>query len=168
MQDPKTVAHTMAVDCYCFRARRVSRGLTRLYDEALRPLGVQTSQLSLLVVVAMAPDDGAPLGMMADVLLMDRTTLSRNLRPLEKAGLLRVARSPADKRAKLVLLTPAGQRVVTKSLPLWRAAQRKIAAAMGSGPAAQLRTQLDTVIGALNSITQPAAKRSGPAATREE
>lgn len=145
----QTAARTMAAQCYCFRARRLSRRLTRLYDEALRPLGVQTSQLAVLMAVALAPEDGAPLGLLADVLVMDRTTLSRNLRPLEKLGLLRVARSPRDARAKLVLLTAPGQRVIADSLPLWKRAQAGVARAVGRDAAAELRGHLDQVMEAL-------------------
>lgn len=136
----------MAAECVCFRARRVSRALTRIYDDALRPLGVQTSQLAVLVVVALSPEDGASLGAMADVLVMDRTTLSRNLRPLEKDGLLRITRAREDARVKRVVLTSAGRRVLERGFPLWQEAQRAVVGAMGSGAAADLRRRLDDVI----------------------
>lgn len=150
----------MAADCYCFRARRASRLLTRVYDEALRPLGVQTSQLSVLVVIAMAPEAGAPLAVLADVLVMDRTTLSRNLRPLEKAGLVQLARAPRDGRVRLAQLTGAGQQVVEQGYPLWQQAQQKVAAALGTGPAAELRSRLDAVVGAVSGGRTPPPPRS--------
>src|SRR5688500_18605074 len=89
-------ARTISRNCTCLRVRQASRVLTRVYDEVLRPLGVQTSQLTLLVAVAEFGESGASLGALADALVMDRTTLTRNVRPLENAGLLRNARSPED------------------------------------------------------------------------
>ena len=70
-----------------------------VYDDALRPIGLQQSQLPVLVALAIFGEPGAPMNALAQALVMDRTTLTRNVRPLEKAGLLRVARSPADARA---------------------------------------------------------------------
>jgi len=70
----------MADQCLCFRARRVSRALTRLYDDALRPLGIQATQLTLLNAIALSGRDGGTMGAVADFLTMDPTTLSRNVR----------------------------------------------------------------------------------------
>jgi DNA-binding MarR family transcriptional regulator len=68
----------MADQCLCFRARRVSRALTRMYDEALRPLGIQATQLTLLNAIALSGAEGGPMSATAEVLAMDGTTLSRN------------------------------------------------------------------------------------------
>src|SRR5205823_4682173 len=81
------------------RVRQTSRTLSRIYDENLRRAGLQISQLTVLVAVARFGEAGAGMGKMAQVLGMDRTTLTPNPLPLEKAGLLRVARHPADARA---------------------------------------------------------------------
>jgi DNA-binding MarR family transcriptional regulator len=146
--DHGRAARLMAEECLCFRARRTSRALTRLYDEALRPLGIQASQLSVLNAVALIGDREAAMGTLADILVMDRTTLSRNLRPLEQAGLIRIDPSPVDARARLVRLTAAGERAVAEALPLWTRANAQVVAALGAGAAAALRGQFDAAVAA--------------------
>lgn len=148
MTEHRDAARAMTAECLCFRARRVSRALTRLYDEALRPLGIQATQLTLLNAVAMCGEDGAPMGRVADVLAMDGTTLSRNLRPLEKAGLVRIARLPGDRRVRLAQLTPAGRQRVAEALPLWTQAHQRVVAALGAEPAAELRLRFDAAAAA--------------------
>ena len=108
------------------RVRQTSRTLSRIYDENLRRAGLQISQLTALVAVARFGEAGAGMGKIAQVLGMDRTTLTRNLLPLEKAGLLRVARDPADARARIVLLTKPGQRAIEKAFPLWEMSQKRV------------------------------------------
>jgi DNA-binding MarR family transcriptional regulator len=139
-------AHTISRDCTCLRVRQASRVLTRIYDEVLRPLGIQTSQLTLLVAVAEFGESGASLGALADALVMDRTTLTRNVRPLEKAGLLRIARSPEDGRSRIALLTRAGERLIEAALPLWERAQKHVYQALGAGDTEALRTELERLV----------------------
>lgn len=149
MKKHRSAAQAMAAECLCFRVRRVSRALTRMYDEALQPLGLQSTQLTLLNAITMADTGGgAAMGRLADILALDPTTLSRNLRPLEKAGLVRVARSPSDRRVRLVLLTPAGQRRVEDAFPLWQQAHERVVAALGSDAAAELRDRFDATVAA--------------------
>jgi DNA-binding MarR family transcriptional regulator len=136
-------ARVMTADCLCFRARRVSRALTRMYDEALRPLGIQATQLTLLNAVTMCGGEGATMARLADILAMDGTTLSRNLRPLEKAGLMRIERLAADRRVRLALLTPAGEQMVADALPLWREAHARVVSALGADAALDLRDRFD-------------------------
>ncbi len=136
----------MAGECLWLRARRLSRVMTRAYDEALRPLGIQISQLGLLNVVALCGAGGGGMGTIADILVMDRTTLSRNLRPLERGGLVNVVPAPDDGRARLVVLTPAGRRVIEDATPLWEAAHRATIAALGPISAVDLRERLDAAV----------------------
>lgn len=136
----------MADECLCFRVRRVSRALTRLYDEALRPLEIQATQLTLLNAIAGA--DGAPMSRLADTLAMDPTTLSRNLRPLKEAGLVRLGRSDDDGRVRLVLLTEEGARAVEEALPLWEQAHERVVAVLGPELAGALREQFDAAVAA--------------------
>lgn len=159
MTEHRSAARAMTADCLCFRARRVSRALTRMYDEALRPLGLQATQLTLLNAVTMCGESGAPMGRLADVLAMDGTTLSRNLRPLEKAGLVRMERLPADRRVRLALLTPAGQRMVEAALPLWTRAHERVVAALGTDAAVDLRDRFDATAAAAASAGGPAPPR---------
>jgi DNA-binding MarR family transcriptional regulator len=139
-------ARLMADQCLCFRARRVSRALTRVYDEALRPLGIQATQLTLLNVIALSGEQGGPMSATAEVLAMDGTTLSRNLQPLEKAGLVRVGRDSADRRVRIALLTPAGRRLIQQALPLWKRAHRQVVEAVGPAEARALRDRLDATV----------------------
>lgn len=157
MTDDRSAARVMADECLCFRARRVSRALTRMYDEALRPLGIQATQLTVLNVIAVKSEDGecgdgdergASMSELAEILAMDGSTLSRNVRPLEKSGLVRIARSPVDRRVRLVSLTPEGRRTVAEALPRWTRAHERVVAALGSEAAAALREHFDVAVAA--------------------
>ena len=148
MNETQSAAQAMTADCLCFRARRVSRALTRMYDEALRPLGIQATQLTLLNAVAMCGADGATMPRLADALAMDGTTLSRNLRPLERTGLVRISRHAADRRVRLALLTPAGERTVADALPLWRHAHDRVVGALGEEASLELRDRFDRTVAA--------------------
>jgi DNA-binding MarR family transcriptional regulator len=146
----------MADECLSFRSRRVSRALTRLYDEALRPLGIQATQLTLLNAIAICGERGAPMGRLAEILAMDGTTLSRNVRPLEKAGLVRIGRMPADRRVRLISLLPAGERLIADALPHWRRAHARVVSVLGAEAAAELRERLDaTAAAATETALQP-------------
>lgn len=145
----------MTAECLCFRARRVSRALTRMYDEALRPLGIHATQLTLLNAVAMCGESGAAMSRLAGILAMDGTTLSRNLRPLEGAELVRVVRSPSDRRVRLAVLTPAGRRKIDEALPLWTRAHERVVATLGPAAAAELRDRFDDAAAATAVAAAP-------------
>jgi DNA-binding MarR family transcriptional regulator len=147
MKTHQNAAGAMPAECLCFRARRVSRALTRLYDDALRPLGLQATQLTLLNAVAMMGERGT-LTRVADVLAMDQTTLSRNLRPLEKAGLVAIEPLPGDRRCRVARLTPAGERAVEDALPLWTRAHERVVAILGTDAAVELRDRFDAAAAA--------------------
>lgn len=149
----------MADQCLCFRARRVSRALTRIYDDELRPLGIQATQLTLLAGIALAGARGGTMRALADALGMDGTTLSRNLRPLESAGLVRIAGVASDRRIRLAGLTPSGERVLAEAWPRWERAHGRVVAALGAQAAADLRDRLDATAAA------SAAVAAGPETT---
>ena len=160
MPNHRDAAGRMSAECLCFRARRVSRAVTRIYDDALRPLGIHATQLTLLNAIAMAGAEGAAMARLADALAMDTTTLSRNLRPLEKAGLLRLARLPADRRVRLAFLTTAGERMIADALPRWSDAHERVCAALGADAAADLRDRLDTAAAATAGGVESGPARS--------
>jgi len=135
-------ARKIAYECTCMRVRQASRTLSRIYDDNLRRVGLQISQLTVLVAVAKSGEGGAGPGRMAQALGMDRTTLTRNLLPLEKAGLLRVARDPADARARIVLLTKPGERAIEKAFPLWEKSQKRLRNLVGARKAHDLHDRL--------------------------
>jgi len=128
------------------RARQASRALGRIFDEALRPLGLHLSQLPLLCAAAMAGEAGAPINALARGIVIDPTTLTRNIRPLEKAGLLRVARSPQDKRTRMVFLTRAGERMLERTFPAWQRALKEANAAFGEKRIGEMRTHLGRIV----------------------
>lgn len=147
------VAHRISEECPGIRIRQAARLLTRVYDDALRPLGIQGSQLSVLVALARFGEPGATLGALAEALVLDRTTLTRNVVPLEKAGWLRVARSPGDARARVVVLTRAGERMLEEAAGAWEQAQRHLRRALGGAAALDaLRAQLDAVLGRAEAL----------------
>jgi len=153
MLDHVRAAMKISRECTCMRVRQASRVLTKIYDTELRSTGLQESQVSVLVAIAHFGEGGATIGNLAGVLKMDRTTLTRNLRPLEKGGLVRVARSPDDARTRVVLLSRAGERMIVSVLPLWERAQRKVRDALGDELLAHVSSNLGRVV----SMGGPAA-----------
>jgi DNA-binding MarR family transcriptional regulator len=110
--------------CFCALARRASRGLTELYERELEPYGITLPQFSLLRATGAL----GPIGIsdLAARLKLDRTTLGRNLKLLEKMGLVAMDGNSEDQRERLVRLTPKGSRLSEKSLAAWQAAQAKV------------------------------------------
>jgi DNA-binding MarR family transcriptional regulator len=104
--------------CLCLHVQRAARVLARRFDDALRPLGLTSGQFSLLTSLnRMAPPS---IGMVAKVLAMDRTTLTANLKPLERRKLVRIVPDRNDRRNRLLHLTKAGHRLLEEALPVWR------------------------------------------------
>jgi len=118
----------VATECSAARLRRASRALSRLYDEILEPSGLRGTQFSVLVALSLT--GGAPLLRLAEELGLDRTTMTRNLAPLERDGLVVSAPGP-DKRVRLIQLTDAGRRTLAKALPLWEKAQQQVVETLG-------------------------------------
>ncbi|MBI2735171.1 MAG: winged helix-turn-helix transcriptional regulator [Rhodospirillales bacterium] len=110
--------------CLCFAAQRAARALARRFDEALRPAGLTSGQFSLLM--SLNQPRPPSIGAVASLLAMDRTTLTANLKPLERRGLVATAIAPDDRRGRLVLLTEAGRTVLRSALPIWRRTHREI------------------------------------------
>ena len=158
----ETMARTIASQCACLRARKASRALTNLYNEALKSAELEISQLSVLAAVGHFGDQGAPLGALADALALDRTTLTRNLAPLEIAGLLRVARSPTDARVKLVLLTRAGERAIEAAFPLWQQAQNEVSEQVGKARVVKLIEELEHLVTRVSADGARQATRRTP------
>lgn len=122
--------------CLCLQVQRAARALARRFDDAFRPVGLTSGQFSLLM--ALNRPDPPTMGQVAAVLAMDRTTLTANLKPLEKQGLLAVAPDPADRRVRRLSLTPAGRAALTRALPIWEATQAELHARLGEQDVAAL------------------------------
>jgi DNA-binding MarR family transcriptional regulator len=144
----------MRGECLATRVREAGRLLTKVYDEALRPVGLEMSQLPVLNALALFGEAGATVGALARALVMDRTTMTRNIRPLERAGLLRVARSPHDARAKIVLLTAAGERMVEAAFPLWERTTKRIGDTLGQAEVQGLTRRLGKLVAQGLSVSQ--------------
>ncbi len=114
--------------CACFAFRKASRAVTQLYDDSLSEAGLRSTQFVVLATVNV--EGPVMLSDLAKILVMDRTTLTRNLKPLTEAGYLRT-KSAADRRTRLVSLTAKGQRVVSKAIPLWKSAQKRFVKEFG-------------------------------------
>jgi len=123
--------------------RRTTRRVTRLYDQALRPTGLRLTQFALLANIAR--DGGLSITALAERLEMDRTTLTRNLRPLMQAGWVLVA-TGSDRRQRSVGLTQAGRRIYEEAYPLWQEAERKLRAEIGKDDSERLRRLLDATL----------------------
>jgi len=119
-------APAAASPCTCFKVRSLSRRLTQLYDETIAPSGLRSTQFSLLAN-ARRPRGGVPPSVteLADAMSMDRTTLTRNLRPLVAAGLVALE-SGSDARSKAVVVTAAGERAFLEARELWKLAQKRV------------------------------------------
>jgi DNA-binding MarR family transcriptional regulator len=125
--DRKQLARATRV-CACFNLRKAARAVTQLYDGILQPSGLRSTQFVILVAIQA---DGHPrLPDLARTLNVDRSTLTRNLQPLGRAGLVRTA-TPRHARASTVRLTAKGRRLLTRTVPLWAEAQRRFEAKVG-------------------------------------
>lgn len=134
------MARLAETPCTCARLRRTARRLTQAYDQALRPCGLRVTQY--MVISNVVRDDGLSVTDLANRLAMDRTTLTRNLRPLEKAGLLRIEAGP-DRRSRAVSATDRGRRAHAEAVKLWQEAERTFRRNMGREEAADLARLLD-------------------------
>jgi len=114
--------------CCCFNLRMATRAVTQYYDRSLEPSGIRATQFTLLV--ALASSSARTLTQMAESLVMDRTTLTRNLKPIEQAGLIQMVETQ-DKRIKAYALTELGRQVLSQSIPLWEAAQQGVVGQFG-------------------------------------
>jgi DNA-binding MarR family transcriptional regulator len=129
--------------CLCLHVQRAARALARKFDEALRPVGLTHGQFSLL----MSLNRPAPpyIGSVAELLAMDRTTLTANLKPLERRGLLKVTVDPQDKRGRRLLLTEAGRALLVAAVPVWKRTHAAIERSLARTNADLLRADLRTL-----------------------
>ena len=129
MEEPNlSQLSSIAATCTYFHLRKASRAITQLFVETMKPSGLQGTQFSILVAVAMA--GSSAIGDLAENLAMDRTTLTRTLKPLVKKGLL-VVEPGEDQRIKVVSLTSEGCTVLSEAIPLWQEAQARIVENLG-------------------------------------
>ena len=130
-------------DCNCLAVRQAARHVTQFYDRFLAEAGLRTTQFSILAKLKRRGP--MTINALAKDMVMDRTTLGRNILPLERDGLIAVAAGDADRRSREVRLTEAGATRLRTALKGWAAAQRGFEAAFGRKRAADLRSLLRAV-----------------------
>ncbi|HUN94943.1 MAG TPA: MarR family winged helix-turn-helix transcriptional regulator [Bradyrhizobium sp.] len=128
--------------CNCAALRKASRRLTQLYDSALAPSGLKSTQLAMLSEIERRVDDPPTIRELADALVMDQSTIGQNLRPLEREGLVSLEQDARDRRRRHVKLTKKGRSRIAVARPLWEDAQARFEGHFGVAQAAGLRTVL--------------------------
>ena len=141
-----------SVDCNCRAVRQAARTLTQFYDRHLAPSGLRISQFGVLAILM----NKGPLTIneLAAEFIIDRTTLGRNILPLQRDGLIRVKPSPFDRRSKELHLTETGKKRFHEARKYWLEAQKGFEARFGGSRAAELRGLLHAVV---DSDIRPAA-----------
>jgi DNA-binding MarR family transcriptional regulator len=148
----KTVPYQTTLEvrdtCLCLHTQRAARALARRFDEALRPVGLTSGQFSLLM--ALNRPEPPPIGPVARLLAMDRTTLTAALKPLQREGMVSVEANPRDRRSRVLALTDKGRETLAAAVPIWRKTHRDVEAVAPLVDCNDLRW-------ALNSLSAAAA-----------
>lgn len=126
--------------CLCLHVQRAARALARRFDQALRPVGLTNGQFSLLM--ALNRPEPPPIGPVAILLAMDRTTLTAALKPLQQRGLVQITPHLSDRRSRVLVLTPKGRKVLASALPVWEKTHHEIEALLPENALAELRKSL--------------------------
>src|SRR5215468_84526 len=115
---PLSATHLVRDNCLCLHVQRAARGLARRFDDVFRPLGLTQGQFSLLM--SLNRPEPPTIGSVAELLAMDRTTLTANLKPLERRGLVTVTVDESDRRGRRLALTPRGRALLADAVPIWK------------------------------------------------
>jgi DNA-binding MarR family transcriptional regulator len=134
------VTHEVRNTCLCLHLQQAARALARRFDAALRPLSLTNGQFSLLM--SLNRPRPASIGDVSALLAMDRTTLTANLKPLERRGLVTVSIDDADRRSRRLALTPAGRALLVAALPVWKDEHAAIEALLTDVDSNRLRADL--------------------------
>ena len=134
-------------NCTCFNLRKTTRAVTQLYDEALKPCGLYATQFTLLA--AISSNDKVTITELSRALIMDRTTLTRNLHPLQKNGWVEVIPGE-DKRTRTLSLTRSGQKVLKEAMTYWSQVQKQVVKTLGKGHWEELLDNLSLTVKKLN------------------
>jgi DNA-binding MarR family transcriptional regulator len=141
--------------CLCVRVQRAARALARHFDDALRPCSLTHGQYSLLV--ALNQDEPPTVTEVSTWLAMDRTTVTANLKPLERRGLVRIAVDKKDRRSRRLIITAAGRARLKAAFPAWKAAHAMLDSAVGVTRVDRLRADLRAVAQMESSAAEKAA-----------
>lgn len=138
---PLTITLHVRDTCLCLHVQRAARAIARRFDEALRPLELTNGQFSLLM--SLNRPDAPSMGSVAALLALDRTTLTANLKPLERRGLIKILVDKADKRSRRLQLTAAGKKLLIKAYPIWQKTHAELDSLVGDPDA--LRADLQAL-----------------------
>ena len=136
---PKDVAGSGLAECLNFNLRRTGRALAQLYDDELRGAGLRSTQFTLLASVAARQP--SPMARLSAAVGMDRTTLTQNLKPLIRRGLVRIEQG-SDRRVREVVLTESGRAKLAEAYPLWQRAQKRVRELLGSAAVRRMLSDL--------------------------
>lgn len=129
--------------CLCLHVQRAARALARRFDEALRPFGLTNGQFSLLM--SLNRPQPPPMGPVANLLAMDRTTLTAALKPLRRRGLVEISPDPSDGRSHILKLTRDGRRLLARAVPVWQTTHAEVERQIPAGAPDQLRRTLSAL-----------------------
>jgi len=141
--------------CICVRVQRAARALARYFDDALRPFGLTHGQFSLLN--ALNQREPPIMSEVSTVLAMDRTTVTANLKPLERRGLVKIAVDKEDKRSRRLMITAKGRATLKAAFPAWKAAHAGLDHVVGPTRIDRLRADLRAIVIAESSAATKAA-----------
>lgn len=145
-----------ATFCACFNLRKAARAVTQLFDDQLRPTGLRATQFTLLMNIQ--AHEPLQVQELAEVTVTDRTTLSRNLRPLQRDGLVTLTPRPEDRRVREVALTEKGRQTLNEAYPLWREIQGKLVGQIGTDQFSELLTSLQQAVQEAHRVAEPRAQ----------
>jgi DNA-binding MarR family transcriptional regulator len=140
---PSEVTLVVRDSCLCLHLQRAARAVARRFDEALRPVGLTNGQFSLLM--SLNRPEPPRMGDVASLLAMDRTTLTANLKPLERRGLLKVVVDAQDRRSRRLRLTAPGRASLVAALPIWSRTQAAMDGLLDDRAADRLRDDLQAL-----------------------
>lgn len=144
----------LSFPCICARLRRTTRRVSQIYDRHLEPHSLTISQFGVMVQVRFG--DAPSIGQLAERMVMDPTTLTRAIKPLERRGLLALTSDPADRRTRRLALTDEGRALLRTARSGWEAAQAEVRGALGEEASLALVTQLDGTLARLGSTVAAA------------
>jgi DNA-binding MarR family transcriptional regulator len=148
--------------CACGSLRRASRATSRLYEAAFAPLKLTATQFTILIAVQLRGP--VPLSRLAQALVLDRTSLYRAVKPLERRGCLRVLPG-RTRRERMASLTAKGQELLEQALPIWEQVQARLVQALGGNVWATLARGLGKIVPTVQAI-EPGAGRFLPGVRR--
>ena len=126
--------------CLCLHMQRAARALARRFDDALRPIALTNGQFSLMM--SLNRPEPPDMGAVASLLGMDRTTLTAALKPLQRRRLLTITVNPADRRSRILALTPRGRELLARAVPVWKRTHVVVEALLPDGAPDRFRKNL--------------------------